>query len=102
MKKTETLPSVLCVSPYIYILKNTDAFNSLFGADFYFYWLLKLENAIAKFAKHEGSSCHKDSELKTLLLPATTSDVGEVLVSNILCKGETTKVMFAKAGIINC
>ena len=41
------------------------------------------KDATAKFAKHEGSRCHKDSVLKTITLPATTSDVGEMLSSRL-------------------
>ena len=41
------------------------------------------KDATAKFAKHEGSRCHKDSVLKTITLPATTSDVGEMLSSQL-------------------
>ena len=33
-------------------------------------------DAIAKFSKHEGSQCHKDSVMKTVTLPTTLSDVG--------------------------
>ena len=41
------------------------------------------KDATAKFAKHEGSRCHKDSVLKTITLPATTSDVSEMLSSQL-------------------
>ena len=41
------------------------------------------KDATAKFAKHEGSRCHKDSVLKTITLPGTTSDVGEMLSSQL-------------------
>ena len=41
------------------------------------------KDATAKFAKHEGSRCHKDSVLMTITLPATTSDVGEMLSSQL-------------------
>ena len=41
------------------------------------------KDAIAKFTKHESSQCHKESVLKTVTLPATTSDVGEMLSSQI-------------------
>ena len=41
------------------------------------------KDAIAKFTKHEGSHCHKDAILKTITLPATTNDVGELLSSQL-------------------
>ena len=41
------------------------------------------KDAIAKFSKHEGSQCHKDSVLKTVTLPTTSSDVGEMLSSKL-------------------
>ena len=41
------------------------------------------KDATAKFSKHEGSLCHKDSVLKTITLPSTTSDVGEMLTSQL-------------------
>ena len=41
------------------------------------------KDAIAKFSKHEGSQCHKDSVLKTVTLPTTSSDVGEMLSSQL-------------------
>ena len=41
------------------------------------------KDATAKFANHEGSRCYKDSVLKTITLPATTSDVGEMLSSQL-------------------
>ena len=41
------------------------------------------KDATAKFAKRERSQCHKDSVLKTITLPATTSDVGEMLSSQL-------------------
>ncbi len=44
---------------------------------------LNWKDAIAKFNKHEHSQCHKESVLKTITLPATTSDVSEMLASQI-------------------
>ena len=41
------------------------------------------KDATAKFAKHEGSQCHKDSVLKVMTLPATFGDVGEMLSSQL-------------------
>ena len=41
------------------------------------------KDVTAKFSKHEGSLCHKDSVLKTITLPATTSDVCEILSSQL-------------------
>ena len=41
------------------------------------------KDAIVKFSKHEGSQCHKDSVLKTVTLPTTSSDVGEMLSSQL-------------------
>ena len=40
------------------------------------------KDATANFSK-QGSLCHKDSVLKTITLPATTSDVGEMLSSQL-------------------
>ena len=42
------------------------------------------KDATAKFTKHEGSRCHKDSVMKTITLPATTRDVGEMLSSQLV------------------
>ena len=41
------------------------------------------KDATAKFSKHEASRCHKDSVMKMITLPATTSDVGELLSSQL-------------------
>ncbi len=41
------------------------------------------KDAVAKFTKHEGSQCHKESVLKMVTLPATTSDIGELLSSQL-------------------
>ena len=41
------------------------------------------KDAVAKFSKHEGSRCHKDSILHTVTLPATTSDVSELLSTQL-------------------
>ena len=41
------------------------------------------KDATAKLSKHEGSLCHKDSVLKTTSFRATTSDVGEMLSSQL-------------------
>ena len=37
------------------------------------------KDASAKFAKHQSSSCHRESMLKTVTLPITTGDVGQTL-----------------------
>ena len=41
------------------------------------------KDATAKFSKYECSLCHKDSVLKRITLPATTSDIGEMLSSQL-------------------
>ena len=41
------------------------------------------KDATAEFSKHEVSRCHKDSMLRTITLPATTCDVGELLFSQL-------------------
>ena len=41
------------------------------------------KDATAKVSKHKLSQCHKDFALKTITLPATTSDVGEMLSSQL-------------------
>ena len=41
------------------------------------------KDAAGKFAKHECSLCHKDSVLKMITLPATTSDICEMLSSQL-------------------
>ena len=48
------------------------------------------KDATTKFAKQEGSRCHKDSVLKTITLPATTSDVGEMLSSQLAKERHTS------------
>ena len=45
--------------------------------------VLNWKDATAKFSKHEGSRCQKDSMLKTITLPTTICDVGEVLSSQL-------------------
>ena len=39
------------------------------------------KDATTKFNKHEASQCHKEAVLKTITLPATTGNVGEMLSS---------------------
>ena len=41
------------------------------------------KDATARFTKHEASQCHKEAVLKAITLPATTSDVGEMLSSQL-------------------
>ena len=41
------------------------------------------KDAIAKLTKHEGSRCHKDAILNTITLPATTSDISELLSTQL-------------------
>jgi len=82
MTKTETLPTVLHV--YIVAYKNnhllsTPCLEKTFISTGFSNW----KDATANFAKHEGSRCHKDSVLKTITLPGTTSDVGEMLLSQL-------------------
>jgi len=55
----------------------------LFGEGIILTHFSNWKDATAKFAKHEGSQCHKDSVLKTITLPGTTSDVGEMLSSQL-------------------
>ena len=50
------------------------------------------KDATAKFSKHEGSQCHKDSVLKMITLPATTCDVGELLSSQLARVAGATQV----------
>ena len=44
---------------------------------------LNWKDAIAKFNKHQASRCHQEAVLKTITLPATTRDVGEMLSSQL-------------------
>ena len=53
------------------------------GTDFISTGFSNWNDATAKSSKHKGSLCHKDSVLKTITLPATTSDVGEMLSSKL-------------------
>ena len=41
------------------------------------------KDATSKFNKHESSQCHKEAVLKTITLPATTGNVGEILSSQL-------------------
>ena len=41
------------------------------------------KDATTKFNKHEASQCHKEAVLKTITLPATTGNVGEMLSSQL-------------------
>ena len=41
------------------------------------------KDATTKFNKPEASQCHKDAVLKTITLPATTGNVGEILSSQL-------------------
>ena len=80
MTKTETLPSVL----YVLLLTRSHlhsipCLEQTFISTGFSNW----KDAIAKFTKHESSQCHKESVLKTVTLPATTSDVSEMLSSQI-------------------
>lgn len=57
------------------LLQSAHCFEQAFISTGFSNW----KDAIAKFSKHEVSRCHKDSMLKTITLPATTRDVGELL-----------------------
>ena len=61
------------------LLQSAHCFEQAFISTGFSNW----KDAIAKFSKHEVSRCHKDSVLKTITLPATTRDVGELLSSQI-------------------
>ena len=52
-------------------LQSTHSLEQTFISTGFSNW----KDATAKFAKHEGSRCHKDSVLKTITLPATTTYV---------------------------
>ena len=41
------------------------------------------KDAVSKFTKHDSSRCHQESVLKTVTLPATTGNVGEMLCSQL-------------------
>ena len=42
-----------------------------------------MEDATSSFRHHENSLCHKEAVEKLLILPATTTDVGELLSSTL-------------------
>ena len=70
----------VCVAAYQRnLLTSAHCMEKTFISTGYSNW----KDTTTKFAKHEGSRYHKDSVLKTVSLPATTSDVGEILYSQL-------------------
>ena len=71
---------VLCVKAYSENkLNSVNNLDSTYISSGYTNW----KDACVKFPNHESSRCHKDAVLKTVTLPATTQDVGELLSSHL-------------------
>ena len=54
------------------------------------------KDAIVKFVKHECSQSHKDAVLKTVTLPSTTKDVGEMLTTTLASERSQRRKCFLK------
>ena len=60
-------------------LQSAHCLEKIFISTGFFKW----KDAIAKFTKHEGSRCHKDAVLNTNTFPATTTDISELLFTQL-------------------
>ena len=78
MMKTKTLCSVL----HVWLLARI-SFCIVFNLEqtFISTGFCNWKDATTKFAKHEGSQCHKEAVLKSVTLPSSTRNVGEMLSS---------------------
>ena len=54
------------------------------------------KDAVSKFTKHDSSRCHQESVLKTVTLPSTTGNVGEMLCSQIATQWSERRQCFLK------
>ena len=54
------------------------------------------KDATTKFNKHEASQYHKEAVLKTITLPATTGNVGEMLSSQLAKQHLESRKCFLK------
>lgn len=69
-----------CITAYQNnLLQSAHCLESTFISTGFSNW----KDAVAKFSKHEGSCCHKDAVLHTVTLPATTSNVSELLSTQL-------------------
>ena len=55
------------------------------------------KDAIAKFSKHQDSWCHQQAVLKTVTLPSTTADVGEMLSSQLTKQHQERRKLLSNA-----
>ena len=54
------------------------------------------KNATSLFQKHQQSDCHKEAVDVVITLPATTKDVGELLVKQLSNGSEYNRTMLLK------
>ena len=70
----------LCVKAYYQKkLDNCSSLETTYISTGYTNW----KDASVRFNKHENSRCHKDAVLKTVTIPASCKDIGEVLSSQL-------------------
>ena len=73
-------------------LHSTPCLEKSFISTGFSYW----KDAVSKFKKHESSQCHKDAVLKTISLPSTSKDVGEMLAKQQASERSQRRSCFLK------